>query len=398
MNPLYPSPFVIKLNAMKFAHISDTHLGASAYRKMSESGYNQREEDIANAFRHSVDKILELEPDFVIHSGDLFDTARPTNRMIHFAIEQVLRLVEKVPTIIISGNHDTPKQRFSGSVFKIFEVLPVPKEKLQVIYKNKYTPIELEASGEKVTVHAIPQCTEDKIFREQLKSVKKVDGQKNILTLHAGVTGMKEFAHHDFNELLIDSQYFEDNVFDYVALGHFHNHVNVGRNAWFAGSTERLSFNEAGTNKGFVIVTLSSDPQVELHSTPTREMIELPSISAAEKDSLELTEAIEKGLSSIDPKGKIVRVKIEKVPAHVLSTLDVKKFKEMMASAVHFEPIFEKVDERGSLEPVKTTIGGLNEEYNSFIENYPSMKKEEKNRLKALGQKYLNMVLESEKE
>jgi hypothetical protein len=90
-------------------------------------------------------------------------------------------------------------------------------------------------------------------------------------------------------------------------------------------------------------------------------------------------------------------MKIEKVPAHILSTLDMKKFKEMMGTATHFEPIFEKVDEKGSLEPIKTSIGGLNEEYNSFIESYPSMKKDDKERFKRLGQKYLNLILEGEK-
>jgi DNA repair exonuclease SbcCD nuclease subunit len=382
---------------MKFVHIADTHLGASAYRKRSESGYNQREEDIANAFEAAVDKILEIKPDFVLHAGDLFDSARPTNRMIHFALEQVLRIAKEVPFIIISGNHDTPKQLYTGSVFKIFEVMPVNDGRLHVIYKNKYTPVELETPGGKVTIHAVPQCTEDRIFRDQLNAVKKVEGQKNILMLHGGVIGMREFAHGDFNELLVDAKYFDENEFDYVALGHYHNFANVGRNAWFSGSTERLSFNEAGTQKGIAVVNLSSEPKVELHPTPTREMIELPAVNAIGKDSLALSEEIEKRLSSVDSNGKIIRMKIEKVPAHILSTLDMKKFKEMMGSATHFEPIFEKVDEKGSLEPIKTSIGGLNEEYNSFIESYPNMKKDDRERFKRLGQKYLNLVLEGEK-
>lgn len=378
---------------MKFVHISDTHLGATQYRKISESGYNQREEDIAEALRAAVDKIIELKPEFVLHAGDLFDSARPTNRMIHFALAQVLRIVNAgLPFIMISGNHDTPKQRFTGSVFKIFEVLPV--ENLHVIYKNEYTPIEVGGA----VIHAIPQCTEDKIFREQLKRVKIVPGKKNILMLHAGVTGMREFTHGDFNELLIDYNFFEEHDFDYVALGHFHNFANVGRNAFFSGSTERLSFNEAGVVKGFLTVDLSSKAKVDLVQTPTREMKELQTINAFGKDSVAVTEEIEKALSSIDPAGKLVRIKIEKVSPHVLSTLDIKKFKEMMSKATHFEPIFEKIDEKGKIEQIKVSIGGLNEEFNSFLETYPSIDKKDMQRLKTLGHTYLSKAIEDEKE
>ena len=378
---------------MKFVHIADTHLGATQYRKISESGYNQREEDVASSFRWAIDKILEIKPDFVLHAGDLFDSARPTNRMIHFALEQVLRIVNaKIPFIMISGNHDTPKQRFTGSVFKIFEVLAIPN--LHVVYKNEYSRIEIGGA----LIHAIPQCTEDGIFREQLKRVKKAEGKKNILMLHAGVTGMRAFSHGDFNELLIDSAYFDEHDLDYVALGHYHNCVEVGRNAWFSGSTERLSFNEAGNEKGFLNVDITDKAKVNMVETPTREMKELKTINAFGKDSLTLSEEIEKALSSIDPTGKLIRIKIEKVSTHVLSTLDVKKFKEMMAKATHFEPIFEKVDEKGRVEQIKVSIGGVREEFNLFIDSYESLTKEEKERFKSLGQKYLNLASEEEKE
>ncbi|MGB2988415.1 MAG: metallophosphoesterase [Candidatus Zixiibacteriota bacterium] len=79
---------------MRFVHISDSHLGASGYsRRLSASGYNQREEDVCNSFQAAVDQIIELKPDFVLHSGDLFHTVRPTNRLINFAIRQILRVV-----------------------------------------------------------------------------------------------------------------------------------------------------------------------------------------------------------------------------------------------------------------------------------------------------------------
>src|SRR4030066_1485377 len=106
---------------MKFVHISDTHLGASGFgRRISSSGVNQREEDICNSFVWAIDNILELRPDFVLHSGDLFHSVRPSNRILDFALRQFLKLSQaQIPTVIISGNHDSPKQRALGSISSI---------------------------------------------------------------------------------------------------------------------------------------------------------------------------------------------------------------------------------------------------------------------------------------
>ena len=78
---------------MKIIHISDTHLGAAGFsRKLSPSGLNQREEDFCNSFIAAVDKIIQLKPDIVLHSGDFFHSVRPTNRIINLALKQILRI------------------------------------------------------------------------------------------------------------------------------------------------------------------------------------------------------------------------------------------------------------------------------------------------------------------
>jgi exonuclease SbcD len=106
---------------MRFIHMADTHLGYSAYNRIDpETGRNQREMDIENAFRQAVDIVLEKKPDFVIHAGDLFHTVRPTNRALSFAMEEISRITEEgIPFIIIAGNHSNPRMRETGSVFRI---------------------------------------------------------------------------------------------------------------------------------------------------------------------------------------------------------------------------------------------------------------------------------------
>ena len=84
---------------MKILHVADTHLGYSAYHKIAENGINQREMDTYNAFREFIDYAIQSKPDLIIHAGDLFDSIRPSNRAIYFALSQMLRLSEAgIPT------------------------------------------------------------------------------------------------------------------------------------------------------------------------------------------------------------------------------------------------------------------------------------------------------------
>ena len=100
---------------MKIIHFSDTHLGFSDLDVTNSEGVNQREADFYKAFSDVIDAILEIRPDYVIHTGDLFHRASPSNRAITFAMMQLKRLQEaKMPLVIIAGNHSTPRTSTSS--------------------------------------------------------------------------------------------------------------------------------------------------------------------------------------------------------------------------------------------------------------------------------------------
>lgn len=109
---------------MRLVHLSDTHLGYSAYNKTDpDTSLNQREVDVYSAFNEIIEYILKTKPDLVIHSGDLFDSVRPSNRAIHEAFRQLVRLSRaKIPTVIISGNHSTPRHKATGFYFPSFGI------------------------------------------------------------------------------------------------------------------------------------------------------------------------------------------------------------------------------------------------------------------------------------
>ncbi|WP_297525460.1 metallophosphoesterase, partial [Sulfurovum sp.] len=89
---------------MKIIHFSDTHLGFSDLDVTNDEGINQREADFYKAFEDVVDAIIETKPDYVMHTGDLFHRASPSNRAITFALTQLKRIeTVGIPFVIIAG-------------------------------------------------------------------------------------------------------------------------------------------------------------------------------------------------------------------------------------------------------------------------------------------------------
>jgi exonuclease SbcD len=376
---------------MRFVHISDSHLGASGFsRRLSPSGYNQREEDICSSFASAVDQILELKPDFVLHTGDLFHSVRPTNRIINFAIRQVLRIANRqIPMVIISGNHDTPKQRSVGSVFSFFEVL---SPLLHFAYKSKYEKISINQTS----IHAIPHSLDQEGFREELAKVRTdKEAEHNILMLHGVVAGIPEFSMGELSEQEIPTSYF-DAGFDYVALGHYHRHCEVEPGVIYAGSTERLSLSELGQEKGFLEVSLEhrgSSPQPptpspKFHPVPSRDMIELPILDARDLDHDQVYDEIESRVAAMDITDKIARLKITNIPQHVYNSLDFRKITELKSKAFHFDLKFEKREEKERILSTETTISKLPLEFEQYLKQ-SVVENLSKDRLLELGLKYL---------
>src|SRR4030042_4275971 len=144
---------------MKILHVADTHLGYSAYRKTTDEGINQREIDVYNAFKDFIDYAIKTKPDLIIHAGDLFDSVRPNNRAITFAIKQILRLSkQKIPFLVIAGNHEHPKLKETGHIFSVFDHI----EHVYPIYNAECETRSFDFNDKKIAIQMLPQC-ENKI-------------------------------------------------------------------------------------------------------------------------------------------------------------------------------------------------------------------------------------------
>lgn len=361
---------------MKFCHISDTHLGFSAFRKTDpKTGFNQREVDVCKAFSQAIDKIISLKPDFVLHTGDLFDSSKPANRIVSFCLKELLKLAGKTKVVIISGNHSTPRMTNYGSVFELFEFFP----ELSVIYKGLYEKVDLGAT----VIHAVPQCLGDNQFHDELKKIKLAKDKYNILAVHAGVAGGK-YSMNEFGETLLPSEYLEKG-FDYIAMGHYHMKTKLNDRAYYSGSTERMSFNEAKEDKGFLFCDLKNQ-KITFMPLKIRPMVEF-SIDATDLDHEQLNEKIAISLKT-NIKNAVVKMKIDNLPKENYKHIDNDKIKELTSETVQFVPqinLREETDQKN----ISQEIGNLEKELIEFIK--------EKNQIELTetGLEYLKMVTEN---
>src|SRR3989440_12875677 len=71
-----------RTDRVKLAHLADLHLGFRQYDRQTPRGGNQREVDVAEAFRRAVDDLLVQRPDLIVVAGGIFPTSAPAQPSI----------------------------------------------------------------------------------------------------------------------------------------------------------------------------------------------------------------------------------------------------------------------------------------------------------------------------
>src|SRR6185312_14268114 len=114
--------------SVKLAHLADLHLGFRQFDRQTPRGGNQREADVAEAFRRAVDDLLVQRPDLIVLAGDIFHSVRPTNPAILYLFQQLHRLragLPDAPIVMIAGEHDTPRSAETRSILPLYAALAV---------------------------------------------------------------------------------------------------------------------------------------------------------------------------------------------------------------------------------------------------------------------------------
>lgn len=322
---------------MKIIHLADLHLGFRQFHRLSPSGINQREADVASTFRKTIDQVIALRPDAVVIAGDIFHTARPTNTAIIHAYRQLQRLTAALPdavVILIAGNHDRPRASETGSILRLFSALG--------IHVVDAMPARLPFPDRSLSVLAVP---------DMAGNIPPLDpepgSQWNVLLLHGEVQGVlpKGIADRGTAEE-IPVAALNAPRWSYIALGHYHVHREVAANACYAGSIDYTSSNPWGemveerkagfAGKGFIEIDLASGERTFHPLDASRALVDLPAIAAAGASLDDLNRAVAQAIDGCELDGKIVRLIVRDVSLPILRELDPRPLREARRRAFHF--------------------------------------------------------------
>jgi DNA repair exonuclease SbcCD nuclease subunit len=297
------------MTTVRIAHITDTHLGYRGSRKSDPAtGRNQRTVDFERSLERAIDDILAQQVDAVIHAGDVFHHTRPTWQTLRHFIQQFRRLERAgIPTLVIAGNHDTPRIRTGGSAFSVLD-LALPDIRFVAEYEDLH---EYDLFGHlDLHVHAIPHgaLTNDDPVIPAVHPTRR-----NILTCHGMVRGIldpgmsAEPGERELDSALLSTE------FDYIALGHYHMYMEASAKAWYAGSTERTGWGDREHKPGYVLVELDNpgDPARTRHvAIPARPMIDLKPVYGEGLRGRDIADKVLAQLEGLDEPEAMTRVAI----------------------------------------------------------------------------------------
>jgi len=287
---------------VRIAHLADTHLGHKQYN------LEERENDIYDVLEEIGDIILEEKVDIVIHSGDLFDSSRPTTQTYYMFKNFLKKLNGKTKFFAILGDHDRPKAR-GMAPHKLFDD---QIETLGVAGTAEHR--EVEVNGDRVLIVGISNLSRSymPLLMDELGKLEKIERKNpSILVMHQAIDQFLPFE--DAWEVAFTAL---PKTFDYYAMGHLHSRIkaSVGQGELaYPGSSEIIRSDEIASwqksGKGFFIVDIQ-DGDVEIKDVNLNRI--RPQIKCKINYS-NLDSEVENVVANLDTEGKkpIVHIRVE---------------------------------------------------------------------------------------
>jgi len=248
---------------MKYAHLADAHLGAWRDPKMRDLAIE--------AWLKTINDCVEKEVDFIIFSGDLFNTSLPSIDILKIVTKRLRELKkEKIPFYTIAGSHD-----FSPSGKTMLEVLEnagllinVCRGEVNPETKKLHLRFTIDPkTGTKLTGLLGKKGMLDRIYYENLDlpSLEQEGGYK-IFLFHITLDELKP-KHLE----KIESQplSFLPKNFNYYAGGHIHHPTKVEQPGYevltYPGALFPANFGELErySQGGYYIVEFNGEQKVE---------------------------------------------------------------------------------------------------------------------------------------
>ncbi|MER5769328.1 exonuclease SbcCD subunit D [Streptomyces sp. NPDC001985] len=258
---------------MRLLHTSDWHLGRSLHRvSMLEAQ--------AAFLDHLVMTVREHRVDALLVAGDVHDRAVPPLAAIELFDRVLHRLAaEGVPTVMISGNHDSARRL--GVAAGLIERAGIH---LRTDPAGCATPVILSDDHGDVAFYGVPYL-EPALVKDELSAAgaqheaviaaamdrvradlaTRPAGTRSVVLAHAFVAG-GEPSDSERDITVGGVSAVPAGVFhgvDYTALGHLHGSQTINARVRYSGSPLAYSFSEAGHRKTMWLVDLGPGGEID---------------------------------------------------------------------------------------------------------------------------------------
>ncbi|EST22752.1 hypothetical protein N566_26450 [Streptomycetaceae bacterium MP113-05] len=257
---------------MRLLHTSDWHLGRSFHRV----GLLEAQRDFLT---HLVATVEEQRIDAVLVAGDVYDRAVPPLAAVELFDEALHRLAALgVPTVMISGNHDSARRLGVAS-----GLIRTAGVHLRTDPAGCGIPVVLHDEHGDVACYGLPylepalthtalgagQRSHEAVLTSAMERVHadladRPADTRSVVLAHAFVTGGQS-SDSERDITVGGAESVPASVFggvDYVALGHLHGCQTLAPRVRYSGSPLAYSFSESEHRKSMWLVDLGADGEV----------------------------------------------------------------------------------------------------------------------------------------
>ncbi|MEY2246625.1 exonuclease SbcCD subunit D [Streptomyces sp. BF23-18] len=254
---------------MRLLHTSDWHLGRAFHRVNMLDAQSR-------FIGHLVTTAREREVDAVVVSGDVYDRAVPPLAAVQLFDDALHRLADLgVPTVMISGNHDSARRLGVGA-----GLIGRAGVHLRTDPAGCGTPVVLADAHGDVAFYGLPylepalvkdefgveKAGHETVLAAAMDRVRadlagRAPCTRSVVLAHAFVTG-GEASDSERDITVGGVASVPAGVFDgvdYTALGHLHGSQAITERVRYSGSPLPYSFSEADHRKSMWLVDLGPD-------------------------------------------------------------------------------------------------------------------------------------------
>ena len=294
---------------MKFAHISDIHLGFQR-----DEALQKLECDI---FEKTLDQCISNKVDFVVIPGDIFHVNIPDMRVQKYAFGKFKQVHEAgIPIYVIHGNHDySPSNNSIIDLLAKTEYITIIPQPIKTKDDNLSIKFISDAkTGVKLT--GLPGLTSGKditLYEKLDKSMLESEDGFKIFLFHSNIINSKKNSEIGMSYTMLPKG------FNYYAGGHLHEFSNKKYNEYshivysgspFAGYSTDIEKNAGGTKRGYVLVEFSNKVDdikfIEIADT----QYEIIDIDADNKTTYIINNLLNKKINKTNVVNKIIIIKI----------------------------------------------------------------------------------------